>query len=82
MPYPISVVGDLSQDSDGDYATTFLHLGFVKGLLDISGQAGGKSQVQLQHLQLQGLAQGPGAAAASSLQSPEVWTLLGWAFKR
>jgi hypothetical protein len=31
---------------------------------------------------LQGLSQGPAAAAAASLSSPDVWTLLGWAFSR
>jgi hypothetical protein len=61
-----------------------LDLAFAQGLLSVAGSGSGssKSQLQLQHLWLQGLAQGPAAAAARGLESPDVWTLLGWAFKR
>lgn len=81
---PLSIVGDLSNTLDDvSDADTVLDLAFARGLLDLSGQGGGrKSQLQVQHLRLRGLAQGPGAAGASSLRSPDSWTLLGWAFRR
>lgn len=79
----LSVVGDLSRDADAGYANTVLDLAFARGLLSVAGSSGtSKSQLQLQHLWLQGLAQGPAAAAARGLESPDVWTLLGWAFRR
>jgi hypothetical protein len=81
---PLSIVGDLSNNlNDVSHTDTVLDLSFARGLLDMSGQGGGKgSQLQVQHLRLRGLAQGPGAAGASSLQLPALWTLLGWAFRR
>lgn len=79
---PLSIVGDLSRDADDDFAAAMLDLGFARGLLAVSDQVGSKIQLQLQHLRLQGLAQGPDASRATSLQSPDVWTFLGWAFKR
>jgi hypothetical protein len=81
---PLSIVGDLSNNLDDvSDADTVLDLSFARGLLDTSGQGGDKKgQLQVQHLRLRGLAQGPGAAGASSLQLPDSWTLLGWAFRR
>jgi hypothetical protein len=79
---PLSIVGGLSSDAESESATTVLDLAFARGLLDVTGEGGSKSQLQMQHVRLRGLAQGPGAAAATSLRSPDVWTLLGWAFRR
>lgn len=38
--------------------------------------------LQVQHIVLKGLAQGPAASTAAGLWSPDVWTILGWAFRR
>lgn len=82
VPAPLSIVGGLSSDTESEFATTALDLAFARGLLDVTGESGSKAPLQVQHVRLRGLAQGPGAAAATSLQSLDAWTLLGWAFRR
>lgn len=82
VPAPLSIVGGLSSDADAESANTVLDLAFARGLLDVTEDNSNQVQLQVQHVRLRGLAQGPGAAAATSLQSPDVWTLLGWAFRR
>jgi hypothetical protein len=69
----------------GSSSYKILDLGFTRGLLRVyppSGSSSNSSQVQLQHLHVKGLAQGLGAAAATNWTSPDVWTILGWAFER
>lgn len=81
---PLSIVGDLSQKGDGPYGDIYLDFSYARGLMAVPADEnnGQNNQMQVQHLRLRGLAQGPRAASASSLDSPDAWTLLGWAFRR
>lgn len=79
----LSIVGDLSNEEGVGPGATHLDLAFARGLLSVPSQdSGPKGQLRVQHVRLRGLAQGPGAAQATSLQAPDAWTLLGWAFRR
>jgi hypothetical protein len=80
---PLSIVGDLSNEEGAGPGATHLDLAFARGLLNVPPQdSGPRGQLRVQHVRLRGLAQGPGAAKATSLQAPDAWTLLGWAFRR
>lgn len=76
VPSPITILADFSSGS-----LLTLDLGFARNLWDLPAGVS-EGHLQLQSLQLHGLAQGPEAAAARSLDAPEVWTVLLWAVRR
>eukprot|EP00878_Enallax_costatus_P023720 GHUV01025257.1.p1 GENE.GHUV01025257.1~~GHUV01025257.1.p1 ORF type:complete len:369 (+),score=91.73 GHUV01025257.1:959-2065(+) len=76
VPHPITILGDFSNQ-----VPAVLDMGYARSLLALPRDAQA-DQVQVQHLVLKGLAQGPAAAVATSLAFPDVWTILAWAFNR
>lgn len=75
---PITILGDFSNSTK---SMNTLNFSFARSVFALPDGAK-EGQLQLQHVVLQGLAQGPAAAAANSLTSPDVWTILVWAVDR
>jgi hypothetical protein len=82
VPFPLSILADLPTSEQPSIARmTSLGLGFARDLWDVPAGVDG-NHLQLQHIKLFGLAQGPQAATAASLEVPDVWTVLLWAVNR
>jgi hypothetical protein len=78
--FPVTMLGEL-HTSESDATTVTMDFGFSRDVLVLPEKAGEK-QLTMHHLVLAGLAQGPKAAAAKGLESPDLWTLMMWGIGR
>ena len=80
VSFPVTMLGEL-HTTETESTTVVMDFGFGQNVLGLPSGSGEK-QLTMHHLVLAGLPQGPKAAEAGGLESPDVWSLMMWSIGR